>query len=62
MVITEKTTQPLPSPDAATARVNADAIDQFVADPLMVAFPMIVGQIFGECAVQVPLAQWYQPV
>jgi len=38
MVITETATQPRPSPNAAAAIPNADASDQFVADPLMVAF------------------------
>jgi hypothetical protein len=50
------------SPNAAAVRLNADALDQFVADPLMVAFAMIMGQVFGECAAEVPLAQRYQAV
>jgi hypothetical protein len=34
--------------------VNSDAIDQFVTNPLMVAFAIIMDQVFGERTAEVP--------
>jgi hypothetical protein len=36
IVVTEKATDALTSPNAAAARLTADAVDQFVAEPLMI--------------------------
>jgi hypothetical protein len=62
IVITEKATHALTSPNAAAVRVNCDAIDQFVTNPLMVAFAVIMDHVFGERTAEVPLAQRYEAV
>ena len=39
-----------------------NTINQFVAEPLMVAFAMIVNKALGEGTTEVPLPQWNKAV
>jgi hypothetical protein len=57
IVVTEKATDALTSPNAAAARLNSVAVDQFVAEPLMVAFAMIMDDELRECTTKVPLTE-----
>jgi hypothetical protein len=57
IVVTEKATDALTSPNAAPARLNSVAVDQFVAEPLMIAFAMIMDDELRECTTKVPLTE-----
>ena len=56
--IVAKTTDALTPLHAAAVRSAFNTINQFVAEPLMVAFAMIVNKELGEDTTEVPLPQW----
>jgi hypothetical protein len=47
---------------AAAVMSAFNTINQFVAEPLMVAFAMIVNKALGEGTTEVPLPQWNKAV
>ena len=62
IVITEEATHPLAPPNAAVLRLNLHAVDQFIAEALMVALAMIVGHELGERATEMPLTERNHPI
>ena len=61
MVIAEKSTEGLAANRGAGTR-ESDAVDQFVAEPLMVALAVIVNHELRESMPQVPLTERYEAV
>ena len=57
IVVAEKATNALASPNAPAARLVADTVNQAVAETLMIAFTMIVDRELGERTTEVRLTQ-----
>jgi hypothetical protein len=62
MVIAEKSTQTLAAANGCARTRGSDVFDQFVAEPLMVAFAVIVDCEFRERMPRVPLTERYEAV
>jgi hypothetical protein len=55
VVVVEKATDALRAPNAAAVMLASTTVDQFVAEPLMIALAMIVDEELGERTAEMPL-------
>ena len=61
-VVVEQPTETLASTNAAAAPFRLQTLNQFIAEPLMVPFAMIMGDKLGHCAPKMALAKRNQPI